>query len=346
LNEAKACLADHAIPLALATNNSEWLSTLYDSYSDVLSVGGDYKLAIAYEKKSVATGIEASKKAAASQVRLLSAMLDLKNKEAMIQSENVEIEEHINREKVYRLWFALSASGLVLLVILLILARLQSKLKFQKQKTESARRILEIEENEKRKLSMDLHDLSGQIRMELLDQFNRINIPEGMEKTEMSSKINALSNHIRTISHRLSKITITEYDIGTLITGLCNEFREFSDLNIHLALSDSIPALSDEAKLHLFRILQEILANAAKSAKDARIKIDITGSSTHFTMIYSDNGKGFDTGTVKTEGLGLKNIQERAKILGGTAELDSAPGMGTFWEIRIPLNLNRKLNQV
>jgi signal transduction histidine kinase len=340
MKEAKSSIIDHAIPLAQSINNLEWLSTLYDSYSDVLSAGSDLKEAIKYEKKSIAIGNEASKQAAAGQVRLLSAMLDLKNKEVVIRDKDQEINRHVTREKVLRFWFAITAMGLIIFVFLFIVSRLQSKLKIQQQKAESSRRIIEIEENEKRKLSMDLHDLSGQVKMELLEQFNRINIPEGNEKTQMMTRINSLSGHIRAISHRMSRISIDQYDIVTLITGICEEFREFSGLDIQLSGSAAIPPLSDETKLHIFRILQEILANAGKYAKNAHIKIDLSVSSGNFVIIYSDNGPGFSNDLPRKGGMGLLNIHERCKLLGGNSILDSSPGYGVHWEIKIPLLQN------
>jgi signal transduction histidine kinase len=339
ISKAKSCLIDHAIPLAKTLNNLDWLSTLYDSYSDVLSASGNFKEAIKYEKKSVETGTDANKQAAASQVRLLSGMLDLKNKEIRIQTQNQEIEKQNLEKRMWKLWATIAGLAIILLLIVLIGTNFYNKLKFQKQKAESSRRIIEIEENEKRKLSMNLHDLSGQMKLELLDQFSKINIPEGTEKTEMEAKINALSDQIRTISHRMSKIKISQFDIVTLIQGLCAEFRQFSGLDIQFSKSANIPELADEIKLHIFRILQEILTNATKYAKNAPIKVDISTSAGNFVFIYSDNGPGFDPKVVKYKGLGFINIYERTKILGGNAKLESCPDFGAYWEITIPLKL-------
>jgi signal transduction histidine kinase len=206
--------------------------------------------------------------------------------------------------------------------------------------------IIEIEENEKRKLSMNLHDLSGQMKAELISQFNRVNIPEGVEKKEMEAKINAISNQIRTISHRMSKITIDQSDIGKLIQGLCAEFKEFSGLDIHLSKSDSIPDLTDEIKLHLFRILQELLTNATKYAKTAIIKINISSTDRNIVLIYSDNGQGFNSPEVKNKGLGFINIVERTKIMGGKTKLESKPDLGVYCEISIPLKVKSATNSI
>ncbi|MGA3015024.1 MAG: ATP-binding protein [Bacteroidales bacterium] len=338
--EAKSCLIDHAIPLAVATDNLDMLSTLYDSYVDILSAQGNFKQAVVYEKKSIEIGNRANKQAAAGQVRLLSCMLDLKNKESLIQSKDKEILRHKSNERVFKLWLTVAFLGTITLIVLFFINNLRNKLKFQKQKVKSSRRIIEIEESEKRKLSMDLHDLSGQVKFELFERFNRINIPEGQERNDMMTKITELSDHIRMISHRLSSITIKEFRIEILLEGLCSEFRKFTGLDIQLVQEKEIPELSNETKLHIFRILQEILTNASKYAKNSRIRIEISISQNNFELLYSDNGAGFDTKTIKDKGLGLINIYERANLIGGKAELESSPGFGVYWKINVPLIFN------
>jgi len=342
VREARSCLADHAFPLAEKMNNPELLSTIYDSYADVLSAEGEFKQAVIYEKKSIDAGTEAAKQAAADQVRLLSCMLDLKNKESAIHIKDQEISVHRKNERIFTLWLGMSGLGILLLLVLLFITRLRNKLKSERERLESSRRIIEIEESEKRKLSMELHDLSGQMKIELIEHFNRINIPEGDEKREMKIKIKSLSDHLRTISHRMSRITLKPFDIGTMIKGLCDEFREFSALDILLTKPDNLPELDDGVKLHLFRILQEILTNAVKYTRSAHIKIDLSFSDTDFIMKYSDNGQGFNTVEVNNKGLGLINIRERATILGGKALLEAEPGSGVFWEITIPLIIKKQ----
>jgi signal transduction histidine kinase len=337
IREARSCLTDHAIPLAEKIKDPDLQSTLYDTFSDVLSAEGNFKEAVLYEKKSIAAGAEAAKQAAAGQVRLLSAMLDLKNKESAIHLRDQEISVHRNNERIFRMWLGISLLSVLLLLVVLFITRLRNKLKSERERLESSRTIMGIEENEKRKLSMDLHDLSGQVKIELLEQFNRINIPEGNERSEMTGTIKSVANQIRTMSHRMSRITIDQFDLGTLINGLCSEFREFSGLDIDLTRQDDMHGVDDETKLHIFRMLQEILSNASKYTKGAHIKIEISVIDGNIVIVYSDNGPGFETGGTHKEGLGLINIRERAKILGGKAALESATGLGVFWEITIPL---------
>jgi len=63
-------------------------------------------------------------------------------------------------------------------------------------------------------------------------------------------------------------------------------------------------------------------------------------------MIYSDNGQGFVPDAIKNKGQGLMNIYERTKILGGKAGLDSSPGLGVYWEIKIPLTVKKTISNL
>jgi len=88
---------------------------------------------------------------------------------------------------------------------------------------------------------------------------------------------------------------------------------------------------------HLVRIIQELLANAVKYVDKGVIKLNISIEFTSLYILYQDDGPGFDPKKLKQEGLGLLNIIERAKIIGGKSTLESSPGNGTKWRIFIPL---------
>jgi signal transduction histidine kinase len=336
LKEAKSYLIDRAIPQAEKLKNNAILSTVYDTYADVLVANGDLVNAIRFEKKSIEKGTQSGKESAAGQVRLLSAMLDLKNKELLIIDKNHEIIQHIATEKTFLQWILLSCLSLVILTVIFILYRVKNKLRFQREKNASARRILELEEAEKRKLSRELHDISGLLKRELISQFSGIAIPPGKEKDEMKNQLEAVSDQIRSMSHHLSSITINDHDIGALIEGLCREFIEFSKVEIFCSVLP-IPGLSEEIKLHIFRMVQEMLNNAAKYAGNAIIKVNLSTDVNGLKLVYSDNGDGFDPLMIKNNGLGLISITERAGIIGGKATLNAFPGGGVYWEVSIPL---------
>jgi NarL family two-component system sensor histidine kinase LiaS len=95
--------------------------------------------------------------------------------------------------------------------------------------------------------------------------------------------------------------------------------------------------LNEELVLHAYRIVQELLTNAGKYAKESYVSIAFQKTPTELILNYNDNGPGFDSSLIEKKGMGLMNIFERAKLLNGSAKVTSSPGDGTSWEIKFPL---------
>ena len=129
---------------------------------------------------------------------------------------------------------------------------------------------------------------------------------------------------------------IEHFTFNELILGLCEDIGKLSDMKVDLAIPDEIPALSNETVLHFYRIVQELLTNAGKYAKNSRITINISIERGKLRLFYTDNGAGFHYSPKEKTGMGILNIFERAKLVGGEARLLTAPGKGTTWEITFP----------
>ena len=99
--------------------------------------------------------------------------------------------------------------------------------------------------------------------------------------------------------------------------------------------------LNEEVVLHAYRIVQELLTNAGKYARDSYVSLSFQKSDSELVINYFDNGPGFDSGLIEKKGMGLMNIFERAKLMSGSAEVTSSPGDGTSWVIKFPLVLNK-----
>jgi tetratricopeptide (TPR) repeat protein len=106
LSEAESCVRDHAIPIAEKYELSDWLSSLYDTFSDVCEAQGDLKKALVMQKKALRERKIDYKKKAAEQVQLLAAVLDLKNKELTIQNEEKKLLIQRNQLQKTELWLA------------------------------------------------------------------------------------------------------------------------------------------------------------------------------------------------------------------------------------------------
>jgi two-component system, NarL family, sensor kinase len=106
---------------------------------------------------------------------------------------------------------------------------------------------------------------------------------------------------------------------------------------INLFVTGDIIFLDTKRELILFRIVQEALTNIIKHAAASIIKISIDYASDFVSLLISDNGKGFINNMEQKKGIGLINMNKRAKLLNGICEIKTNPADGTTIKIKIPL---------
>jgi signal transduction histidine kinase len=334
---AEACLKNNAIPLALEQKDNDWLASLYDTYADVCVTKGDYKSAYNLQTKSIKARKIDTQQKAAEQIRLLAALLDLKSKELIIQNEEKELLLKNNKLKQVELWLAIALLLVVASVFTMFFLQQRSRAKFQREQIGSAKRIIEMEETEKGRTARELHDLTGQLVLGISGTIENIDFPDQEMKDQIKARIKELGTSIRQISHRMNRAMIEHFTFNEMITGLCEDVQKFSRLHIDLELAEEFPQLPNELVLHVYRITQELLTNAGKYASNSQVVINIGMNNDKLVLSYSDNGPGFKMGEKSKPSMGILNIFERAKLVGGKAELTTAPGDGTSWLISFPL---------
>ena len=107
------------------------------------------------------------------------------------------------------------------------------------------------------------------------------------------------------------------------------------EISLHTHEVDGV--LSNEAKLHVYRIIQELLNNALKHANATEIDVQVNKMDGHLFIMVEDNGQGFDHTNAK-EGLGLGNLKSRVNVLRGEMEIDSSKDRGTSITVHIPIH--------
>ncbi len=108
---------------------------------------------------------------------------------------------------------------------------------------------------------------------------------------------------------------------------------------VKIQLSFNIPFLAEEKELHIFRMVQEMLANTIKHAGASEVVLSLYQSKHKIIIRCRDNGKGFDRDKIfaHPKGSGLKNIQARADILNASVYLITRPGQGVVWQLELPI---------
>jgi len=204
--------------------------------------------------------------------------------------------------------------------------------------------IEQLKEQERTRIAREIHDdLGGNltaIKMALAMLSARL--PDG--EPALLEKANYLDDLVdRTIEavHRISlDLRPTMLDLG-IVAALEWQAREF-EKQIGIACLFRCPdpdiVLDDDHATALFRIFQEALTNIAKHADATRVAVTLRRQRAHLTLTISDNGRGIAPGDrLKPHSFGLRGMSERAKALGGTLALSSAPGGGTMLTIKTRL---------
>jgi signal transduction histidine kinase len=299
---------------------------------------GDYKKAWEFEKQARKYLVADYRQKASDQVRLLAALLNLKSKELLIQNEEKELLVQRNRLQKTELWLVIALLLVLGSFFTIFFLQQRNRAKFQKEKIGSAQRIIEMEETEKGRIARELHDLTGQLILGMSGAIENIEFPDPEIKDQIKARIKELGVSIRQISHRMNRAMIEHFTFSEMITGLCEDVKKLSRMNIDLEMPEEFPDLSNELVLHFYRIIQELLTNAGKYARESHVKIKIFTNNGKLNLLYSDDGPGFTVGEKTRPSMGILNIFERAKLVGGQANLKSIPGKGTSWEIIFPMD--------
>jgi signal transduction histidine kinase len=204
----------------------------------------------------------------------------------------------------------------------------QKDIDFQKSLTST---IVETQEQVLHNISQDLHDDAGQQLTYINFQLENMKIdqPQIAEQIEpLSQSLGLLSQSIRSISHSLNHQLLLQQDLIKAISNEVERIQKNKRVTINYEIDENAQKeFSSNEKIVIYRIFQEILNNIFKHAKANVINIEFTNKH-YFVIIISDNGKGFSFDKTKTT-LGLKNMEERAKLINYKLLLESIEGKGT-----------------
>ena len=207
--------------------------------------------------------------------------------------------------------------------------------------------LVEAQEEERRRVSQELHDDISQrlaalsIQVAVLHQAHGISPDELRSKLgELQKQMEVLSEDLRRTARNLHPFTLTHLGLGEALRSYCAEFSNLRQFKVRFttrALPDTIPP---GVALCVYRVVQEALGNVSKHSGAARAEVSISGNNNALRVAIRDDGHGFNLDDAKGKGLGLISMEERVRHLGGTFAISPKRGDGTRIEIRIPLEIN------
>lgn len=236
----------------------------------------------------------------------------------------------------------LMAGAIIVFVVFYQKKMIQEQLKRQALEFDYQQKMMQAElqsqESERRRLAADLHDSIGgmlsTIRVGLTTMARQLPDPQSMDETKQM--LDDTITSVRRISRDLMPSTLEKFGFIQAIKELCERFQATSKIAIHFHEENEIRPLDAQRELMVFRIVQELLNNAVKHAQATEIKVNIGIDGQQLYLSVEDNGIGFNAEEQKNDrqhgkGLGLFNIENRARLLGGILlfEKDRAKGSKT-----------------
>lgn len=242
-------------------------------------------------------------------------------------------ENELQEARKIRMYFVL---GLLITMILSSFLfyqnklRSQQKLNVKQQELNRTKNILEGQNKERNRLAKELHDgIAGSLVgiNYMLDNEN--NTLKNKNLAIIHHHINTLHEEIREISHDLSNNFLIDKSLLELVQHLAKQNEEIRNLKTDILFfpENALQDIDDEVKTHLYRIIQEILANIHKHASAESVQINVTQHLDFICLMIEDNGSGFDVNNKL--GIGILNIHERLKTFDAMMEIDSSPNRGT-----------------
>jgi len=206
---------------------------------------------------------------------------------------------------------------------------------------ELLRRLVTAQEEERRRISRELHDQTGQHLAALLLGLKTLNNSTNGSTALHNSlfQLQKLTERLVEDAHHLAwELRPAALDDLGLENAISNYVEKWSErnsipLDFHSGLNKL--RLPPPVETAVFRIVQEALTNVLKHAEATRVSVMLEYRYDELLVIVEDNGHGFQT-EVERNGLGLIGINERVGLVGGKLNIESAPGLGTTLAIRIP----------
>ncbi|MCO6489585.1 MAG: hypothetical protein J5I98_14260 [Phaeodactylibacter sp.] len=197
-------------------------------------------------------------------------------------------------------------------------------------------------EDERQRLGQDLHDSLGvqlaAIKMKLLVLREKLADEHGRELQQVVRDLERSTQEMRSISHDLMPPSLERQGLAAAIEHLLRRIQSLQpSLKTHFYNNAPLEKLTPKARIHLYRILSELIANVIKHAGARELSVQLTRYDGSLQASVEDDGKGFDPSALSGKGIGLSNVEYRAKALGGRFALDARPGRGTFASIEVPL---------
>lgn len=207
-----------------------------------------------------------------------------------------------------------------------------------------SRRVLEVQEFERRRIAHELHDELGQsltaIKINLQtstafgDDLSESRMPRNIEMIESALQ------HVRNLSQALRPSVLDDLGLRAALEWLVETAASTSRLDMQFTSNLDDRRLDSALETACFRIVQEALTNIQRHAQASQVQVALTAGASHLRLTVQDDGKGFNVDSDRSQGarsLGMLGMRERAELVGGSLQIISGEGQGCTVRMECPL---------
>ncbi|MCQ1530000.1 sensor histidine kinase [Lutispora saccharofermentans] len=275
-----------------------------------------------------------------------------KNDEQILVNRRTELELRLRsaRETLKKAEKLISQIGVVLGYLSGDLKNIHVQLEDFKEKQYLGIKVIQAQEEERYRLSREIHDGPAQIlanlvlKSELCEKL--IDIDRNKAKEELRGLRTVMRSSlkdVRKIIYDLRPMSLDDLGLIPTVERLVTQHNEESEIFVEFKFFGDRVKLLPVIELAAFRIVQESLNNIKKHSKATRASVKIELTKKNINIVISDNGVGFSRDSIKradeNSGYGLMSMEERVLLLNGKFELNASPGNGTKILITIPIDV-------
>lgn len=271
-----------------------------------------------------------------------------RQQETLLRTRRDELERRLLslHDVIQRAEFLLSKFNVVIHYLTGDLRSLNELLENAREKQEFGLRIIQAQEEERRRISREIHDGPAQMlanvlmRSDLIFRLSDHNrVQEALtELGDLKEMIRASLTEVRRIIYDLRPMALDDLGLVPTLKKYLKNMEEHSNISIPFRVFGLEKRLPSNLEVALFRLTQEAVQNAVKHSKANQITVKIEFHRNLIHLIVQDDGIGFDTEEKKEGSFGLLGMRERIELLNGDIAISSQSKKGTIITMQIPLN--------
>jgi two-component system NarL family sensor kinase len=238
----------------------------------------------------------------------------------------------------------------ITLVAIVVAGTLIAGVRFSEQRFADSRlkeltnRIFQVQEQERKRVSTELHDSISQLLVSVRYGVELIHSEANRDPDLQAHAAKCLKTldgtiaEVRRISRDLRPSVLDDMGLAAALISLGKEFQSQSGITVDVSAERCHTRLSEGAKTALYRVVQECVTNVARHARASEVSIDLKVGDQSLTLCVEDNGVGLPRPLPKTGGLGFRNMRERIETYGGRLTLSRRTSGGTRIKVQMPLD--------